>query len=93
MKLKDILTDIKTYIVLALFIIGIGVAITGWAKLPEKVAKVEEKIDKTDDKVQSVATTLEKYIEVQAVKDIEEEKSEKAEKELMFKWIAEVSKK
>ena len=93
MKIREYLTDMKTWILLVVFFVGIGTAGAAWFKLPARVEKVEVKTKETDDKVQSVAQTLEKYIEVQAVKDEEEEKSEKSEKELMYKWIEQVSKK
>ena len=93
MKIKDYLTNAKIWMGLVVFFVMVGVAFAGWIKLPAKVEKVEKQVEETDDKVQSVATTLEKYIEVQAVKDEEEEKSEKSEKELMLRWIEQVSKK
>ena len=89
----EYLTDIRTWIGLIVFFVMVGVAFAGFFKLPEKVKIVEKKQEETDDKVQSVAATLEKYISVEAVKDTEREKSEKSEKELMMKWISEVSRK
>jgi len=93
MKIKEFFSDIKTWMGLVVFFVMAGVAFAGIVNLPKRVDKVEEKAKATDDKVQSVASTLEKYIEVQAKVDIEKEKSEKNEKELMMKWIEQVSKK
>lgn len=84
MKLKDILTDFKTYIVLFLFIIGLGIGTSGLAKLPEKVAIVEEKANKTKDEVKELATTIDKYITEQRIIREEENKRE----DLMLKLIS-----
>ena len=93
MKVRDFFSDIKTWILLVVFFIGIGVAFASVIKLPKKVEDIEKKTEATNDKVQSVAQTLEKYISVEMAKDIEKEKSESKKEELLFKWIEQVSKK
>ena len=93
MRIKEFFSDIKTYILLIVFFIGIGSAGAAIWKLPKRVEVVEEKQEQTNDKVQSVANTLEQYIEVQKKVDEQKEKSSKEEKELMLRWIEQVSKK
>lgn len=93
MKVRDFFSDIKTWILLIIFFVGIGTAGAAWIKLPKRVDAVEKKQEETKDQVQSVAQTLEKYIEIEKVKDEEKEKSNTKKEELMYKWIEQVSKK
>ena len=93
MKVKDFFSDIKTWILLIIFFVGIGTAGAAWIKLPKRMDAVEKKQEENKDQVQSVAQTLEKYIEVEKTKEEMKEKSTKEEKELMYKWIEQVSKK
>jgi len=92
-KVRDFFSDIKTWILLIIFFVGIGTAGAAWIKLPKRVDAVEKKQEETKDQVQSVAQTLEKYIEIEKVKDEEKEKSNTKKEELMYKWIEQVSKK
>ena len=69
MKLKEIATDIKTYIYL-ITIIGVVVAgIVGYGALPSRVDAVEEEVEATQEEVQDNRTNFEKYIAVQHVRE------------------------
>jgi len=89
MKIKDYLTDVKTYILLVVFFVGIGTAGAAWIKLPKRVDAVEKKQEKTEDKVQEVAGTVDKFVMEQRLIRDEENKRE----QLMIDLIKEISKK
>lgn len=84
MRVKDIVTDVKIWI----FIIGAIIIATstalGWFKLPKRVEKVEAKAVETEDNLEQLAGTVDKYIEVQTVRD----ESEKEWKQLLMELLA-----
>ena len=85
MRVKDFFTDIKTWILLVIFFIGIGTAFAGILNLPKRVEKVEEKVGVTTNSVQQLAGNLDKYIARQEVMREEQNKREELMLELIKK--------
>lgn len=83
MKIKDLLTDIRTYIGIVVFFTGITYWVITWAEVPTKVKKVEKKAEEVEDKVQQVATTVDKFVLEQRLIQQNQEKREA----LMLKLI------
>jgi len=74
MKLKELVTDIRSWLFLIGFVAVAATSALGWWKLPGQVEEVRVKTDKNCDHVQKVAESVDKYIAVQSVKDVEREK-------------------
>jgi hypothetical protein len=83
MKLKELLGDIKTWVLLICFFGGVAFSVSSFAKLPNRVDKVEQKTNEAHDKVQKLAHSVDKYIEVQAAVREQQEKREQLLLELI----------
>ena len=89
MNIIDKITNSKNWWILIVFFISIGVAFAGVIKLPAKVSKLTEDVAVSQDNVQKLANTVEKYISIQATKEIEADKRE----QLLLKLIEQTTKK
>jgi len=85
MKVKDFLTDVRMWVIVALFFIGIGLGITGWTQIPGRVDKAEEKIKKNEDQVEKFASEVREFKATQQVRDESQEKIQ----QLLVDWIKE----
>ena len=85
MKIKDFLSDIKTWVLLVVFFIGIGTAFSQVITLPKKVEEIDKKSRVTDNSVQQLASNLDKYIARQEILREEQDKREQLMLEIIRK--------
>jgi len=99
MKIKDLVTDMRAWLFLIGFVAIASTTALGWWKLPGRVDEVESQADENKDHVQKVAESVDKYVEIQKVKDSEREKRyqeqmthQHKQNEMMWKVLERVTK-
>lgn len=92
--IKGLVKDFRTYLAIFLAIVFISGIVGGWVRIPVRLAEAEGKIevneddiDENEDAVQSLANTVEGYIQRQDVAQAQREKNSKEYRELMLRYI------
>lgn len=87
MRVKDVLTNLKTYIALSIFVLGVIAYVFGYVELPKKVEKVESKVTGNTVSIDKLTTNIDKYLAVQE----EQKKAQEKRENLMFKIIEQLT--
>ena len=87
MTLKPSLTNFKTWITIAVFLVGLVTYVVLFANLPSKVNAMESKLEEDKDNLNALAGNLNEYIIKQDARQEQEDRQEQFLMDIIDKLV------